>query len=49
LLGYFFGRNQELLMDKLHQIMLIILPACLLLIAAYIWWHWRKTRANRLP
>jgi len=49
LLGYFFGRNQELLMDKLHQIMFIILPACLLLIAAYIWWHWRKTRADRLP
>ncbi len=48
LLGYFFGRNQELLMDKLHQIMFIILPACLLLIAAYIWWHWRKARADRL-
>ena len=48
LLGYFFGRNQDLLMDKLHQIMFILLPACLLLIAAYIWWHWRKTRANRL-
>lgn len=49
LLGYFFGRNQDLLMDKLHQIMFILLPACLLLIAAYIWWHWRKARANRLP
>lgn len=48
LLGYFFGRNQELLMDKLHQIMFIILPACLLLIAAYIWWHRRKTRADPL-
>ncbi len=42
LLGYFFGRNQDLLMDKLHQIMLILLPACLILIAVYIWWHRRQ-------
>ncbi|MDZ7759366.1 MAG: DedA family protein [Desulfovermiculus sp.] len=49
LLGYFFGRNQDLLMDKLHQIMFILLPACLVLIVVYIWWHWRQARANRLP
>jgi membrane protein DedA with SNARE-associated domain len=43
LLGYFFGRNQDLLMDKLHQIMFILLPFCLVLIAMYIWWHRRRT------
>ncbi|MFP4049586.1 MAG: DedA family protein [Desulfovermiculus sp.] len=41
-LGYFFGRNQDLLMAKIHQIMFILLPLCLLLIAMYIWWHWRR-------
>lgn len=47
LLGYFFGRNQDMLMDKLHHIMFILIPACLLLIGIYIWWHVRQTRANR--
>lgn len=49
MLGFFFGRNQEMLMDKLHQILFILLPACLLLIVVYIWWHWRRDRAKRLP
>jgi membrane protein DedA with SNARE-associated domain len=42
LLGYFFGRNQDLLMDKLHQIMFILIPVCLILIGVYIWWHRRR-------
>jgi cytochrome c-type biogenesis protein CcmH/NrfF len=36
-----------MLMDKLHHIMFILIPACLLLIGIYIWWHVRQTRANR--
>jgi membrane protein DedA with SNARE-associated domain len=44
LLGYFFGRNQDLLMDKLHQIMFILIPACLIMIGVYIWWHRRRAK-----
>ena len=47
LLGYFFGQNQELVMSKLHTIVLILLPLCLLLILIYILWT-KKIRSRPL-
>ena len=44
LLGYLFGKNQELLHSKLHEILLLLLPCLLILIGLYIWLHRRRSR-----
>jgi membrane protein DedA with SNARE-associated domain len=46
LLGYWFGRNQELVMQHLHTVMLVLLPACIGLAAAYVWLY-RRRKARR--
>lgn len=44
LLGYVFGQNQALITSKVHEVLLFLLPALLLLVAGYIWLHRRRTR-----
>jgi membrane protein DedA with SNARE-associated domain len=42
LMGYWFGNNQELVAEKLHQILLILAPVCLAVIFLYIRQHRKK-------
>ncbi len=47
LLGYIVGNNQQLIADYLHQILLALAAACLLL--ALLYWRWRKYQHKELP
>ncbi len=47
LLGYIVGNNQQLIADYLHQILLALATACLLL--ALLYWRWRKYQHKELP
>ena len=47
LLGYIVGNNQQLIADYLHQILLALTAACLLL--ALLYWRWRKYQHKELP
>lgn len=42
-IGYFIGENQELILKYSHQAVLDVVAFSALLVAAYIWWHRRKT------
>ena len=36
LMGYWFGHNQELVAERLHQVLLVLAPVCILGILIYI-------------
>lgn len=44
-IGYCFGRNQALIEDILGRLLLILIPACVLIIALYVW-RYRKKRSK---
>ncbi|RMG56910.1 MAG: DedA family protein [Gammaproteobacteria bacterium] len=46
LVGYFIGNNHQLIGQYLHQILLVVLTGCLLLVAAYIWWQRKRYRVG---
>ena len=43
LMGYWFGHNQELVAEKLHQILLVLAPVCILGVLIYIRQYRKKT------
>ena len=47
LCGYLFGKNQELIAEQLHNILLVIVPACVLLVILYIYRYQRLKRAGK--
>ncbi len=44
--GYLFGQNQELVADKIHQILFILFPLCLIIIGCYIMVYRRRKKNN---
>lgn len=42
-IGYVIGQNQELVMAWSHRALVWVLLASCLLVAAYIWWHKRRS------
>lgn len=44
LMGYWFGHNQDLVAEKLNQILLVLAPICVLGILLYIRQHRKKSR-----
>ncbi len=42
-IGYVIGQNQELVMAWSHRALAWVLLACCLLVAAYVWWHRRRS------
>ncbi|MFW6055638.1 MAG: DedA family protein [Thermodesulfobacteriota bacterium] len=47
LLGYLFGKNQELINEQLHNILLLIVPACFLLVILYVYRYQRLKKAGK--
>lgn len=45
-IGYYIGQERELILRYSHQALAVVLVACTLLAAAYIWRHRRKTRTK---
>lgn len=46
LVGYLIGQNQELVGQYLHQILIVVLIACLLLVGIYVWYQQKRARAR---
>lgn len=44
--GYLFGQNQELVADKIHQILFILFPLCLIIIGCYIMVYRKRKKNN---
>ncbi len=44
LLGFWFGENQELIAEKVNEIFYILLPACALIVAIYIFFYLKKRK-----
>jgi membrane protein DedA with SNARE-associated domain len=42
-IGYFIGENQQLIMQYAHQAVIWVVIASCLMVAAYVWWHRRRS------
>ena len=42
LLGFAFGKNQELIAEKINEVFYVLLPVCALIVAIYILLHLKK-------
>ena len=46
LLGFAFGKNQELIAEKINEVFYVLLPVCALIVAIYIFLHLKKNSTS---
>jgi len=45
-MGYWFGKNEQMVLQNLHKITLVTIAACVIVGILY-WWRWRNGSDNR--